>query len=150
MRVLVVDDIDVNRRLLKARLEAEGLEILLAEDGLEALQVLERERVDAIISDILMPNVDGYRLCYEIRKNDSLRGVPFIVYSESYTSLADEKLAAQFGADRFLRKSASTAEILKALEDVTMGVQTRVNSAAPPIPDLDVMKEYSERLVSML
>ncbi|HKV40628.1 MAG TPA: response regulator, partial [Blastocatellia bacterium] len=150
MRVLVVDDVEINRKLLSATLEAEGVEIVLAEDGQEALSVLETEGVDAIISDILMPNVDGYRLCYEIRKNDALKNIPFIVYSESYTSPSDEKLAAQFGADRFLKKSASTREILTALNEVTNGGRFRVSSSGPPLPDLDVMKEYSERLVSML
>ena len=60
MNILVVDDSETNRKLLRVNLETEGHTILEAADGLEALATLEREKVDAIISDILMPNMDGY------------------------------------------------------------------------------------------
>ncbi len=62
MKVLIVEDSELNRKLLEASLAAEGLEILVAEDGMEALAVLGRESVDAVISDVLMPRIDGYRL----------------------------------------------------------------------------------------
>jgi CheY-like chemotaxis protein len=63
MKILVVDDSEQNRKLLKVLLEAEGFEVVTAADGEEALIVLNRTTVDAIISDILMPRMDGYRLC---------------------------------------------------------------------------------------
>ena len=58
MKVLIVDDQATNRKLLRAQLEAEGLGVLDATDGVEALAVLEREHVDAVITDILMPRMD--------------------------------------------------------------------------------------------
>ena len=67
MNLLIVDDIATNRKLLRATLEAEGHTTLEAADGVEALQILAGETVDAVISDILMPNMDGFRLCHEIR-----------------------------------------------------------------------------------
>jgi CheY-like chemotaxis protein len=70
MKILVVDDVAVNRKLLHATLEAEGHTVVSAANGLEALELLEREPVDAVISDILMPRMDGYRLCHELRQKE--------------------------------------------------------------------------------
>src|SRR3989442_7043952 len=67
MKLVIVDDIAANRKLLRVTLEAEGHTAFEAADGVEALQLLAREKVDAVVSDILMPRMDGYRLCHEIR-----------------------------------------------------------------------------------
>src|SRR5688572_30195549 len=118
MKILVVDDFEQNRKLLKLLLEAERFEVVTAVDGKEALDVLNQTPVDAIISDILMPRMDGYRLCHEVRKNAKFDAVPFIVYTGTYISLSDEKVAFDFGADKFLRKPAAPAEIIGALHEV--------------------------------
>ena len=68
MKVLIVDDDAINRKVLRAVLGA-----VESKDGLTALQTLQHEKIDAVISDILMPRMDGYRLRYEIRKPQSLR-----------------------------------------------------------------------------
>ena len=86
MNILIVDDIETNRKLLRVTLEEEGHTTLEASDGVEALQILDRETVDAIISDILMPNMDGFRLCHELRQRDSLKHLPLIIYTSTYTS----------------------------------------------------------------
>jgi CheY-like chemotaxis protein len=78
MNLLIVDDIATNRKLLRVTLEAEGYNTLEAADGVEALQILARETVDAVISDFLMPNMDGFRLCHEIRKSERLHALLFI------------------------------------------------------------------------
>src|SRR5690242_19114395 len=115
MNILIVDDIPTNLKLLRALLEAEGMQVSSAPDGIEALSILYRQPVDAIISDNLMPRMDGYRFCYEVRKDKKLQHLPFIVYTNTYTSPADEKMALDLGANKFLKKPASTAAILEAL-----------------------------------
>jgi CheY-like chemotaxis protein len=115
MNVLIVDDNAINRKLLRAVLEGEGLTVLEAVDGVEALAVLEREKVDAVMSDILMPRLDGYRLCYEVRSNPLYHHLPFIIYTATYTSPGDEKLSLDLGADRFIRKPAPAKVIAAAL-----------------------------------
>src|ERR1700753_315111 len=72
MNILIVDDVEMNRKLLNALLDAEGMKVFSARDGVEALNILEREKIEAVISDILMPRMDGYRLCVEIRKSEKL------------------------------------------------------------------------------
>src|ERR1043166_1852769 len=84
--ILIVDDNLTNLKLLRATLGAESLTVYEAADGVEALALLERETVDAIISDILMPRMDGYRFCYEVRRSQRTKAIPFIFYTNAYTS----------------------------------------------------------------
>src|SRR5882762_8400168 len=113
MNILIADDNATNLKLLRALLEAEGHEVLLAADGVEALERLEAEKVDAIISDILMPRMDGYRLCLEVRKREKFKQLPFLFYTSTYTSHSDEKAAFDLGADKFLKKPSPAAEMLQ-------------------------------------
>ena len=69
MKVLIADDEPANLELLRVLLEHAGHSVVSACDGAEALQALEAEKIDAVISDILMPRLDGYRFCLEVRKN---------------------------------------------------------------------------------
>lgn len=147
MRVLIVDDLAANRRLLRAQLEAEAHEVFDAEDGIAALPILEREQLDAVISDILMPRMDGYRLCYEVRSRERLRQLPFIFYTATCTSANDEKLAYDVGADDYLRKPAARDVIYRSLE---AAVASTLRRTAGPLAEPDVLKEYSERLVRRL
>jgi PAS domain S-box-containing protein len=149
MDILIVDDIPMNRRLLRAVLETEGHEIREAADGVEALETLDRQPADAVISDILMPRMDGYRLCYEIRSQERFRHLPFMFYTSSYTSTGDEKLALEMGADRFLVKPAPAPEILRVLTETT-SVTRRQPLPAEPSRDLSLMKEYNQQLVAKL
>ena len=150
MKILIVDDHPTNRELLRAQLETEGFTVLEAADGLEALSVLGHETVDTIISDVMMPRMDGYRLCLEVRKSARLRSIPFIVYTSTFSAPGDEKLALEMGADRYLTKPAPANSILDAIREV----QTRVGPR--PVPksesqrEVALMKEYSEQLVAKL
>jgi diguanylate cyclase (GGDEF)-like protein len=146
MNVLVVDDNDINRKLLRVMLTAEGHKTVERANGLEALDSLERSQFDVLISDILMPGMDGYRLCYEIRRNQKLRNIPIIIYSSTYTSPADEQVALKAGADRFISRPAPASVLLDALKTVSA---SRKASAEPPAAPVEpqILKEYSERLV---
>ncbi len=148
--ILVVDDNEMNRKLLHAMLSSEGYQTVQAEDGIEALMHLEQRSVDAVISDILMPNMDGYRLCYEIRKNEQFRSLPLILYTSTYTEPRDEKLALQVGADRYITKPAPRETILQALKDLSAGRNGRPANGTGPAADVEVMKQYSEVLVQKL
>ena len=150
LRVLVTDDNTTNRKLLRVVLEAENHVVLEADNGISALQLLDQTEVDAVISDILMPEMDGYRLCYEIRKNPKLRRLPFIVYTASYTSSSDEKVAIQFGVDKFLRKPASGDEILKSLHEVLAAAKIHTREELQIPEEAEAMREYSQVLVRKL
>src|ERR1019366_2428133 len=148
MNLLIVDDQPTDLKLLRAQLEAEGHVVVEAHDGVDALALLERQRVDAVISDILMPRMDGYRLCHEIRKHARLRDLPIIIYTATYTSPGDEKLALDTGADKYLKKPASVKTIITALHEVIAQPHAAPRPAA--FQEIEVLREYSERLVSKL
>jgi two-component system, cell cycle sensor histidine kinase and response regulator CckA len=150
MKVLIVDDTPANLRLLRAVLEGENFEVAEAEDGVQALAVLEREPVNAVISDILMPNMDGYRFCQEMRRNERTQNLPFIIYSSTYDSKADAKLALEMGADKYIKKPAPIKEITDALlEIVRRGPRAR-SAPVPPQKELNLAKMYNETLVNKL
>jgi diguanylate cyclase (GGDEF)-like protein/PAS domain S-box-containing protein len=151
MNVLIVDDDPTYLKLLRTQLESEGHALFEAHDGVEALALLNRQRVDAVISDILMPRMDGYRLCHEIRMNERLHDLPFVLYTSSFSSLGDEKLALDVGADKYLKKPCSleTLETLvAALREVIL--QPHVAPRAEALGEVEVLKEYSEQLVKKL
>jgi PAS domain S-box-containing protein len=149
MNILIVDDISTNRKLSRAILEAEDYTVLEATDGADALAILEREKVDAIFSDILMPRMDGYRFCYEVRASTRFHSLPFIFYTAAYTSPGDEKLALEMGADKFLVKPASNSKILQIVREAT--TESRgVVTPSEPSRALSLLKDYSQRLVGKL
>jgi len=106
--------------------------------------------VDVVISDILMPRMDGYRLCHEVRTSERWRELPFIFYTATYTSPGDEKLSLDLGADVFLRKPAPTALLLEALQQVTNKARPRRPAPKLGIPATDLMREYNDALVAKL
>ena len=150
LKILIVDDQPLNRKLLTAQLEGEGHTVLEAAHGGEALALLnnlERDTVDLIISDILMPVMDGYRLCGEVRASERHRHLPFIFYTATYTSPADEEFCLQLGANKYLRKPVGVQEMTAALEEA---LGAAISSPEVTVDAGDILKEYSERLVFKL
>lgn len=149
MNILVVDDDAVNRLLLRAIFTAEQMKVFLAVDGVEALAALEREAIDAIITDILMPKMDGYRLCYEVRTHPRFRHLPLIIYTATYTTPTDEQLSLDLGADRFLRKPSPPALLVDAVRQAVRAPRA-ILPVIPEAESIGLMRTYSERLVCKL
>ena len=87
MKILVVDDMEDFLYMVEIILKENGYEVATAKDGLEALDKLKEEPIDVIISDILMPRMDGFQFCRECKKDPHLKEIPFIFYSATYTCL---------------------------------------------------------------
>ena len=150
MKILIVDDNAINRKLLRVTLEDEEHTTFEAADGVEALQLLTHEVEDAIISDILMPNMDGFRFCLELRQQENLRHVPLVHYTSTYTSPSDRRLSQTVGADKYLTKPVSTAVLLQTLAEAIGHALERKTSAAQKSDMAFVMKDYSVALVKKL
>lgn len=150
MKILIVDDMETNRKLLRAQLEAEGCDVFEACDGIEALEVLRRHPVAAVISDILMPRMDGYHLCDEIRKSDAFGAMPFIIYTATYTSPSDRERSLRLGADLFIKKPASAKVIADVITKVTTEDKYRKRRLFQPLDELPSVEEYSEPVVTKL
>ena len=148
VKILLVDDEVTGRQVLSLALQERGFHTSQADDGQIALEALESGTFDVVISDVLMPRMDGYRLCYEMRKSERWKSLPFIIYTGTYTAPEDEKLGMEFGANKYLRKTGSVDEVVQAVQEVLSS-----NGKNPPpeqLGELDVMKVYSERLVKKL
>ncbi|HEY4643070.1 MAG TPA: PAS domain S-box protein [Thermoanaerobaculia bacterium] len=147
LNILIVDDQPINLRLLRAELESEGHNVFEASNGEEGLAVLDRQQIDVIISDILMPVMDGYRFCHEVRRSTKHRDIPFIVYTSTYLSPSDEKLSLDLGADRYLRKPASLEELVRTIGETLTEPRHQPTTA---FESHDVLKEYNAGLVAKL
>jgi two-component system cell cycle sensor histidine kinase/response regulator CckA len=155
MRVLVVDDHAENRYYLQALLSAHGYEVELASHGAEALVLARRSIPGVVISDLLMPVMDGYTLLRHWKADARLKRVPFIVYTATYTEPEDERLALSLGADAFILKPTEPEVFLERLRAVES--KAGASAPAPPLsstrPDGDDglhLREYSETLVRKL
>ena len=118
VRVLVVDDIEVNRRIRRALLETQGYLVDVASNGADALRMARANPPDLVVSDVLMPEMDGFTLCREWKSDRVLRNVPFIFYTATYTTEQDRLLADQLGADAYLTKSTDSQDFLQAVIDI--------------------------------
>jgi signal transduction histidine kinase len=150
LRILIADDSPRNLTLLRAVLEAEGHHVVDASNGVEALAILDREPLDAVISDILMPSMDGFQLTREIRRSaKSYSEIPLILYTATYDSAADRALADAVGADAYILKPAPSATLIAAVRDA-LGKAPRRRMAAPGADEVNVLEQYNAALVYKL
>lgn len=148
MTILLVDDHELHRKTVGARLKRNDFTVIEALDGVEALDILKEKSVDAVISDVLMPRMDGYELSREIRKSKDWSSLPIILYSAIYISQEDENTAIASGADRFFVKPIPEPDLLKALQE--LGMKKRDARTLPIKTPRRELKEYSARLVQKL
>ncbi|KJS09806.1 MAG: hypothetical protein VR73_01245 [Gammaproteobacteria bacterium BRH_c0] len=117
-RLLVAEDSLSTRTLMKGILEEENFTVLVAEDGLQAWQILQREAVDLLVSDIEMPNMDGFALTEAVRGSNRLQSLPIILVTALKTD-QDRMRGMQAGADAYLVKSSfDQTELLAAIHQL--------------------------------
>ncbi len=108
-QILIVDDNDSIRNLMKTYLVREGYNVLSATDGLEALDILDKEHIDLMIADIMMPNMDGFTLTKELR--DANYNFPILMVTAK-ESFEDKKTGFQVGTDDYMVKPIDFDEML--------------------------------------
>jgi PAS domain S-box-containing protein len=152
MKALIVEDNKDSRNLLMKQLRAHGQEVIAATNGVEALEQALKQHPDIIISDVLMPVMDGFQFCRECKMDENLQDIPFIFYTATYVDEKDEELALTLGADKFIRKPIEPDEFMSIIwsiiRDADTGKLTRRKPAAKE--EKEVFKLYSERLVNKL
>ena len=102
-RVLVVDDILANIKLLQARLEAEYFEVVTASNGHDALEICQRERVDVVLLDVMMPGIDGFEVCRRLKASPQTLHIPVVMVT-ALDQASDKIQGLDCGADDFLTK----------------------------------------------
>ncbi len=150
-RCLIVDDQEENLYLLEFVLEGAGYEVERAENGAEALEKARRRPPDVIISDILMPVMDGYALCREWKADEQLKHIPFIVYTATYTDPKDREFALGLGADRFVVKPQEPDVLIRLVREVLDESYSARQVAARPLgEEMEIFRQHNEILFRKL
>ena len=152
MKILIVDDKKEALYMLETLLRGNGYEVESASDGVEALEKVSRDGFDMIISDILMPQMDGFQLCREIKGNKDLREIAFVFYTATYTDPRDEEFALNLGAERFIIKPTEPDVFIKTLREVIKSQKAgKLTAPRTPVEDEVIyLKQYNERLIKKL
>ena len=150
--ILIVDDSEDVGAVLSNLLKRVGHNTTLASNGIEALKKLEEGNYNLIISDILMPEMDGFRLCREIKENPDFQTIPFVFYTATYKEGSDEELAMELGADFFLRKPMDPVVFINTIDEIIKSYKSEKTVERKKIKqqETEVLKHYSERLVKKL
>ncbi len=114
-RILICDDDPVILRLLQVNLELEGYEVVLANNGEQALEVAQAENPDLIILDIMMPRLDGYQTAERLKGSPSTRDTP-VIFLSARAQASDIDRGRQFGVEEYLTKPFDPSDLLDVVE----------------------------------
>jgi PAS domain S-box-containing protein len=151
-RVLVVDDEPVQRKLTAVRLRDLGYAVETAEDGQAALAKARHDPPDAILSDVLMPQLDGFGLCREVRFDPRLAHIPVVLASSAYIEEEDRTLANKMGADALVVRTPDLGAAIEALSAARSAPRTERAVVLTPYlaaTHLDRVVRQLERQVAM-
>ena len=115
-RVLVVEDQEDNRRIIRDLLTSNGYELIEAEDGVEGVAAAAREKPDLILMDIQLPGLDGYEATRRIKAIPELKKTPVIAVT-SYALSGDDKKAFAAGCDGYVTKPFSPRQLLQKIRE---------------------------------
>lgn len=152
MHILLVDDHQVNLYMLDVLLRGHGFTVTMASDGIAALEQLVHGGIDLIISDILMPRMDGFQFCHTIKTDPHWRHIPLIFYTATYTDPEDEAFAMRLGAARFVAKPAEPEVLLAVVQEVLQEYQASPHpiSSEAVTEETAYLHAYNARLVHKL
>src|ERR1700755_639191 len=117
-RVLVVDDVPANVKLLEARLSAEYFDVLTAANGAEALAICARAECDMILLDVMMPDIDGFEVCRRLKSNPPTPSIPAVMVT-ALDSPSDRVRGLEAGAADFLTKPVSDVVLIARVRSLT-------------------------------
>jgi PAS domain S-box-containing protein len=151
-KVLIVDDNQQNLYMLQALLEGNGYQVETATNGAEALEQARCDPPALIITDILMPVMDGFTLCRQWQQDERLREIPFVFYTATYTDPRDEEFALSLGAERFIVKPTEPDAFVDILREVIREAEGgKLRSPKKHVEEEPVyLRRYSDRLVKKL
>ena len=146
--ILVVEDNPNVLELLDVTLRFKGYPVVTAHNGQEALEMIARERPAIVITDILMPKLDGYSLAHALGKDPRTAQIPIIFISATYITPEDKRFALSLGAIRFIEKPIDTEDFLLTIAEVLTQGTPITNQT--PIDEHRYLAGYRERLESKL
>ena len=152
MKILLVDDNIESLATLEILLQSHGYDLTSATNGVEALEKALKETFNVIISDILMPQMDGFELCRAVKTHEKLRHIAFVFYTASYVDPADEAVALSLGADKFVVKTREPGGLLAVLQEVIHAQAAgRLVEVRPSVAeDAVFLEQYNALLIKKL
>jgi PAS domain S-box-containing protein len=143
-RILIVDDNPENLYLLESLLAGYGFEVISAENGEQALSKAHLNPPDLIVSDILMPVMDGYALCRAWKLDDGLRKIPFVFYTATYVHPEDEAFALNLGAERFILKPQAPDILMNILKEILEENHASTPDTGQPLgEEMEFFRQYN-------
>jgi PAS domain S-box-containing protein len=148
-RIVIADDDGVQRKLVALRLQRAGYEVTLTSDGEAALAAARELKPDAIVSDVLMPRLDGFGLCMAIRSDPELHATPILLITNSYLDAEDQSLARRAGADHLIVRTPELRDVIAVL-DKESAVRRSAPAPKPTPIDPELERERVRRMMSQL
>ncbi|MBN2152154.1 MAG: response regulator [Candidatus Lokiarchaeota archaeon] len=151
-RILIADDNSQNLYILEIILKAKGYEVESASNGADALDLARKNPPDLIITDILMPVMDGFELCRRWKTDALLKNIPFIFYSANYTESKDEQFALSLGAERFVVKPQQPEALIEVVQEILEEFKEGrlVPTETPLGEEIDFLHKHREVLLRKL
>lgn len=151
MKVMIVDDNKFDRMMLSKMLVFNKYDAVEAGNGIEALKLISKEKPDIVVSDIMMPEMDGFSLLREIRKSKSAKELPFVFYSASYVNEKDRELANALGVSRFIIKPVEPKDLIKEITQILLDFSNgKLEIIEPTLKDDEYLEQYSCRIFKKL
>ena len=145
--VLIVEDVPDILRLLEETLKFKGYQAVTAYNGQEALEIIHRQRPALVITDIMMPKLDGFGLVHRLRIDPETRDIPVIFLTATYVALEDKAFALNIGATRFIEKPVNFEKFLETIKELMSGGEP-VNR--PVMSEAEFYEGYRQRLETKL
>jgi len=147
-RLVIADDDPMQLKLAMFRLSRLGFEVEAVRDGLTALEAARRRTPDVLVSDVMMPQLDGFSLAMAVRQEPSLRSVPVVLVTSSYVDPADRELARRAGASDLVPRTPELAELIESLRTTLTSTEQVPPMDAEALDDLE--KEHTRRVFRQL
>jgi CheY-like chemotaxis protein len=141
--LLVVEDVPNILELLDVTLRFKGYPVITAGNGEEALAIIPNQKPALVITDIMMPKMDGYTLAYNLRRNPETSHIPIIFLSATYVTPEDKDFAMSLGAVRFMEKPVDTEDFLLTVAEVLTNPK---GALSPPMDKQQFLDGYRRRL----
>ena len=117
-KILVVDDEPSIVKMVSKRLELKGFEVVVATDGPQALEMAQRERPDFVILDLMLPTLDGFQVCQQLKSHQQSKEMPVVIMFSGKGQPEDAERCRQVGAYGYVSKTQGTAALLEQIEAV--------------------------------
>jgi CheY-like chemotaxis protein len=147
-RVVVADDDPLQLKLASFRLGRLGFEIETVPDGAAALAAIRRRRPDAVVSDVMMPELDGFGLAMALRQDPELASLPLVLVTSSYVEPSDRELAKRAGANELVVRTPELAEVIEHLRTTLSSSAPATTMEAAAVPELE--RERNRRVFRQL